>query len=729
MDGNDTAQTKCYGDFFIRPGEYCDTTYYTDKLEATAPQGEKVAVEKFQNLFADCFGHHVAQNLEAPPHLTVQSNDSKRFVTADSITSYFIENLYKVPGIYATANVKINEETNIDYDAFLARICDSPVTTQLNSADSMGSNRISFLVGDIGSGKSLLLSKVTRDILRMRKKLDAQELLVPVYFDFESAMKAEGGRLLDVDEGFFRKLESAIVNQIKHFDDFSHRTPDLDNLACTDSSNYESSIISTIKYIYKCGLRLIIILDNVDGYHYHYDKYTFFQAIHEKQADSIKKNISGLTRVLSEGQHLGLLGMSIVFAARRYVFHDCIHTIEPEANCAYSGSVFQLETVGEEHVVAPRVHLFEQAISEIEKSPQLKPYAKDYREALARIRMLLGLKASARGESPILGNIRRLCHHGNRDLVRFLSGLRLDYRNEPKLIERFFWDKPHTLVLLYIVNSKSRYTQHHGHFPNMFLVDAVILRNSSFSQAHRPHMHTYWLKYLLLSYACAQKNKVAIVTKMRQLFVGKGRYEEELFQLTLGSLCTTKESGCLEPAVGEKTTPSKVKPTERGKAVLAEGRDAVPFCFSFPYLQLVVDDYLMSYPIDYASEVYFADVDLDYLFRDDNTFTKIGKLYLSVKMRSVLAFITLLDVSLKVERGLRPDFFKALDKEAPGSIPNFQAIFVALSNEFRRILDSYGDGKEMYSDLVKYGKKLDMMRAGLEDSLKEYYLSNVRVDQ
>ncbi len=732
-----------YFEHFTRPDQHYSTTSYENRLVASAKESEHNESSKYQNLFSDAFGHHVQFNLDVPAVIKLQLDNTRRFITNDSLTSYFLDVLYKPPKIYLSQNTQPKEADSRSFAYFVSSISDSPRTRTSPDGDTEGSNSLSFLVGDIGTGKTLLLCKAVREIKRAERLRSADaptdQLLLPVYFDFETEMKGDGGQLLNIDDEFYGRLAHAIVRGVEQTEYARTRAAHMRDLDASVHPSKLARLIAIVRTLHTQGVRLLLVLDNLDGYHYHYSKYAFFAEYHRQQIDSIQRNITGLTTALSHGEQLGMLGLSVVLAARRYVYQDCLHTRAPEASAEFTGAVFQLHDADEGEIVTARLTLFEAAIRVIESNSRLRSFGEDYKKTLGRLRVLFGIQEATQGDAakPIaagaMRTLRLLCHHGNRGLVAFLSNLRLDHRDEAELIERFFWDKPHTLLLLYMADLCERYTQRHGHFPNLFLVDSQVLRDPDFPKAHLPHCHTYWLKYLVLAYVATHPDGIANTNQLRRLFVRSGQpegYEDELVRLVLGSLSTSRESRCLEPEPGEKTIASRVAATARGSYLVSRWESyRTPFCFSFTYLQLVVDDYLMSYPKCIWEQIYAKDANLEYLFADAATYGLTNRAYLLKKMRCVLALVYLFRVSLELERQRHARVFTELARLSGAIVPNMDLVEADLFEQFRRILSSIKDSKAIFDDLSSYNNDLKKDSSGLRRALETYFKSPANVEE
>ncbi len=704
-----------------------------------ASVGKDTNALKYQNLFSDAFDHHVLPYLDGPAELKVLADDSSRFLTADSLNSYFLDKLYNLPNIYYGSNSSVTKEDQIEYADFVRRISDDPVTSNQAESEMHGSNRVSFLLGEIGTGKTLLLCKVIRDMILTQRAAQNSEipLLVPVYFNFDKAMVDGSGPPLDIDPHFYSRLGAAILAALDKFTMFRDKTQSLVAAANIQYPNDEVRLNAVIRTAHKCGLRLLLILDNIDRYHFYFSKYTFFEKGRQKQLESLRGNMGKLSCMFTSGESLGLLGLSVLIAARRYVYDDCMPSENQESSTRFNGSVYQLANIDEMDVVQKRLDLFDEAIAQIESKPRLRPVGEDFKKSLQQIGMLLGLEvtrtklqesASLPARTVIL-TVRQLCHHGNRGLVSFLSSLKLDYRENSKVIGRLFWDKPHTLILLYMTDLRKRYSQAWGHFPNLFLVDALVQPDSEFEEAHQPHIHTYWLKYLILAYVNSRPGDSPSITTLRRIFVTYGRYEEHLFRLALGSLSTSTEFGCLKAIPSNHPDSVRVQITERGKALFSRSdRDNSPFCFTFNYLQLVVDDYQMSYPRSIFDQVYVKGIDLGYLFAEELTYHNRNADYLARKMKCAFAFLKVLEESYKLEMGFRQAMFNHFRHESPAVLLDFDRILDRLFEEFRRISSPMPNSDKFFVEIMTYWKKLKV-DTRTRDELKQYFSEKVPIER
>lgn len=181
---------------------------------------------------------------------------------------------------------------------------------------------------------------------------------------------------------------------------------------------------------------------------------------------------------------------------------------------------------------------------------------------------------------------------------------------------------------------------------------------------------------------------------LKTAFVTYGGYEEHLFLLTLGSLCAVNESRCLDVdhPLGSGSSMRRLKATPRGLYLVGStsirtdlGR-TVEFSFEFEYLQLVVDDYLLSLPKQWIDSIY-VDANLGYSLKDARTYGEKSWEYLQKKTRAVLYFVRLLEASYEWERRFRPGL---LDSQSGRALaPDFDRIGASLLMTYDNILGHF----------------------------------------
>lgn len=676
--------------------------------ESVTPDHLPADMAFFFELYQDCFQHHIQSRLQSTGDtLTAIVDESrKRKVQQDELTAYFLKQIYKPKNISYSKNSSAIDQKKHErtFEQMLEDITGNPIDNDFpRKTNRVGTNRVNFLIGDVGIGKSLLATKLIAAIDAKNQSTQSTYFVLPVYLDFELIQKNEHDSFKDVDDSFIEE----IISTIRHLLEKDERW----------KIQYEEGLPSDpIQRFVRLNARLLrdririfLIFDNTDRYHFYYTKYSFFETYRKEQAAKVKKNFTKIFSLFSRVEYLGDQGLAVLFVCRRSVLKYWVASGRPEDNhksLIKDYGVYQITKVDELDAINSRFELADAAIEVIEANQPKKSL--DYAEHLNNIRAALEASLTHRGANS-LNRIRELTHHGTRSFIDFLGSLTIDFRTQYELVERLFHEQPHNLLRLYITNLKKRFAQFGDHFPNLFLVDAVVAPVDEFRDVHLGHRHTYWLKYLLLKHIVARREagEIATYNELRERFVDACGYEPHLFDLVLGSLNAVNSFRCIEldeDSVGLGDC-LRVRPTPRGIALLAvsEGFEPhVEFCFDFNYLQFVVDDPQLSFPVPWARKV-FGDVDIGYMMSAAPAYRSgLGK-YLAVKAEAVLYFLHILKHSARHELNTR----LCHDGDLVRLLPNFDQIFANLFGTYRVILVNHVlRGEETMTNLAQRHKEL-----------------------
>lgn len=698
--------------------------------EDIRPSGAQSGDHKLENLYVDCFSHHVIEFCTLGNKITLLSpTDPKRIVAADNISSVFLEHHYHPPAIFASDGIecKLSEAIPTSFPNFVELIRANPITSKDFNRLEIGSNRVSYLLGAQGEGKSILISKLIRHCSIERVEDASGYTCIPIYYDFESRAK-DDKQLRDIDGRFFTELLQIVYSRISS-DHAIARKADLTLVEMPSVTETGPSLHiihylrCLIRYLAERRIRLLFIFDNLDRYHFFYTKYSFFKPYNDNQAESVLKNVCRLIQTFSTSSDLGLSGLCVLIVCRRNVF-EYLSLYDGVIPREETSSVFEIGNLAGSDVVSPRIDLFAAALDIVK--PIFHTLAEDKMEdLLSHLRGFMAVKEVARGfrESPdkrvVFEALRSLGHHGHRSVVRFLALLKLRYKDSD-VIERLLSTQPSLLLLLYICNRKKRFSQSGGHFPNLFLNDCTVSPSSVFADAHQPHVHTYWLKYFILKYVSRNPNCTG--QDIFNLLCRIGQYEDHLVLLALGSLCTTDDSRCIEIDYARSLPDPLARglsATQRGAFLVAPVGDLfgpietdVEFCFSFTYLQLVSEDHWLALPKPWFSQV-FTNTNYSYLYaKAQNYGHETGKV-LSRKERSVFHFVRVLKASLNAERTLRPRLFAELAKL--GVLPDMAAVAKSTRQTIRTLQYATNRQKD-YREFEKLWEKIDE-----DDSLDKHF--------
>ena len=624
---NHAKPPRSYRDFFTRPGrlgQAGDIDQYNEGVEPSSTARNRDA-EYFRHLWSDCMGSHAVERIAGDPeHLHYEGvASSTRIVQKDNLDAFFLRKVIKAPDLTATPNESDQDkrDAQVTFAAFVKEISDSPrgARNSGNSAIVDSENRIRYLVGDAGIGKTLTVLKLI-DVLREQGLDEYGYKSVPVYIDLH-----QDTNWMDLDEP--AKAVHGTVARIGHVLhehlplEFQMRSP---FVRSDDMATHElDTAMRKLGELYmKARLTPLIIFDNGDKFFFENARYRFFADFARRRDWHLDDTFMSLVdRFVSEA-NLGKIGASVLFVCRRYVYFHCQRIsdgADPIGPIRKDHKVYQLLTADPESVLDSRFRLIDEAIAVIEGAKyrhagMFREQAKSVRERFENLKRDIG-----DGHGSMLQTVWGLTHQGHRSWLSFLATLPVGVGPGADVTDRIF-GSPYILLRLYITNMRKRYTQRHGHFPNLFLNDALVLHSDVYKDAHRGHVHTYWLKYLILKFFCRQddRKKVRKISSEDLIghFVETLKYEEHLVRLAVGSLGDPATSMCLQIVSPDKVIRhvELLCLSERGRILIGDMPNRRALCFSFDYLQLITDDYLLALPKQLAGQIY-VEADLGCVFR------------------------------------------------------------------------------------------------------------------
>jgi len=675
----------------VQDSEYFDKRLYSQAIRSSSKN------QKALNLFKDCFSNHTDFAAPYTNELIFEDHSTKRYIQKDNLSAYFINKVYQPPNIF---DYDSGEE--IEYEDFVDEFAEPSFYQGQDSRFVLGSNRIRYVVGDVGQGKSAFMKSIYCSLVRKMSEADGEYKVVSVYIDLERRFHY-ADKPIPLKELFETYLFEKLIEQTcAQYEDF-----DLTEIFKINSSNDRLLAIKLLISMAKDqGVRFLVYIDNLDFYHYYYARYSYFENGYAQQEESIIENIMWLRSILISPECLGHLGLNILIAARSHVYEEivsCVQGVETEVDTTQA--VF-LEHTPEEVVIGSRLELFSQAIEVVYFN---RPGSeKSLLEFFTQIKIhLLGEKITE-GDNPTpFKVIYKLGQHGHRSLVQFLASLNLDHFDED-LFERFFERKISSLYILYFNKMFKRYTQEKDHFPNMFLVDCTVMNGSKFPEAHQPHLHTYWLKYFVLKYIYSKKNGVKL-SDILEIFRDKGGYDDHLVRHVVGSLCTSNEFRCAQVDQEHLDRPfegRRIRATERGR-MLFRDVEGIELCFEFEYLGTVIDDRWLSYPKPFFSQLSHPNSNYGHLFMTGREYSQGSLSSLHKKSREVLYFLRTLDAAYQIEIKERKSGLHSILADE-GLIPDFSRIRNRSLNSIRKLLNTFSSPNldEEFRSLITLDREL-----------------------
>jgi hypothetical protein len=669
------TEGRAYRKFFIR-GEKRLSAEQSKLYSTTIPiRGRQTDDVRLNNLYRDCFAIHVTDYFGASADSLTLSSQEDRLIAADNITARFLTKHYTPPLIEPTretASPNEKKTPGLDLDTFIKRIATNPIDNCTVDSDELGTNKVTYLIGDVGMGKSTLIARIHMQCAPGAREPDGYRT-VPIVYDFETRHR-DGERLKPIGDEFWADLYTHIYQVLSSRTDIK-RQAELDAVAInpriTDTTFHPFLIHHLRQLVHHLALhkiRLLIIFDNLDRYHFRYTEYAFFPKYAEGQMSSVRDNVSALVKTFDRGD-LWKCGICTLFVCRKYLYEYLVKfgDVVPKDN---HFGLFEIAPSTVTEVVASRFGIYQEAIGVI--SPQQAKAKQaalgDFMGHMAGVMAVKKVGEKLKHSSPALDALARIGHNGHRSLVRFLSSLSLRY-TDVDAFNRLLVDQPHLLLLLYISNNQKRFTQQQEHFPNLFLNDCLLGRNDDFLEAHRPHKHSYWLKYLMLRFVLHQENIGEFPTPQDVIeeFACAGGYPLHFVRYMLGSLCTTTEYSCLriDYSDGSAISDCRLALTERGRYLIAYDRrlfheqSSVEFCFNFHYLQLAIDDRVLALPRSKADSI-FVEADYSYLYLPDSEYKPAAPRIVLRKLEATFHFLQVLENFYALEKAWYPSVFAHL---------------------------------------------------------------------
>jgi hypothetical protein len=674
-------------DYFRRPLPTADHDDYDDPVTGAEIIRD---IQQFNFLYQDCFSHHLVEDICGDPdELHAELDDAKRIIDSDNLDAYFIHQKGIEPKLTQTANNSASDkkEREVSFPQFLKAISDPPLPRTITKKGlALGENRVTYLIGDAGMGKSFAVLRAI-DAMRGYEADHRGYRIIPVYVDLHDGASSPSHDLHNVDVKFFRTLTIKII---EHASERGAK-----ELAQYQPPESIEAAVSNIKQLCKTLAEqkffLFIAFDNADRYYFESAKYVFFEDYAKQRDQRIEDNFLALINKFVSESELGKIGASILFVCRKYVYSHC-RQLQDTAYRARATiakhTAFQLYPITGTQLVETRFDLMKDSISAVRKKYASR--GEKYNEQLEQLEESMKLFLSGRDDKTI-NAIWKLAHEGHRSFLDFLCQIEVDYRADHQVIDRLF-KKPHNLMRLYLTNLRKRYSQKISTFPNIFLSDALIDHRPGFELAHKPHKHTYWLKYLILRFVHQQPKHVALSADIVEFFTTDAKYEEHLVRLAIGSLADPCFSRCLDVIPRQQTSSNVqlLQLSERGKILLGTQTESFAdgLAFTFDYLQLVTDDFWLALPTPWFSQIY-VEASIAHTLKNNDTYKEGAKKTLEAKVPAALHFLRVLEASHDWEMNVRPEL-KRLSICERGFL-NFDIIWQDTIVSISKILGSIPD--------------------------------------
>lgn len=435
------------------------------------------------------------------------------------------------------------------------------------------------------------------------------------------------------------------------------------------------------------GRRLLLIIDNLDYVFHTVDRGLYANSKDTGEFEAVRI-LKDLIRELNSRQaEMGSIGANVLIILRHENFENFVS--DPANISSFELPPYQdyyLEYPNLADVVESRTRLLSKALTMIMPEGKRREEEKRFLTMVKQLEDEVGrLRGQQEHRQTVTYFIRSAARAGLRDLMDHMetySWIRASPTEEEPLdrISQHF-----TLgQIVYMLGGRRRYSQTYSAFPNIFLVNADKAEVAKmFGEENHPtdHPHTYWLKYLILSYlnhvTHANLDDVLSVFGSAESTSSKKGYANWLVRLSLGSMSQVGVSALVKAkrtirADRSTVTIDNIHPTNRAKFCLEN------VFWKLPYLQLIVEDYLLPIPVGLRTQFEFPidDVqqpDYRYLLEPRRSYAEAADKMFQIRSRQVVQFFAVLETTYKMEEDAYSDVFGRL-RDIGMSAPNFAQI-------------------------------------------------------
>lgn len=557
-------------------------------------------------------------------------------------------------------------------------------------------NQFNFLVGPIGNGKTAFInSLITKEFPRNWATSDFWFVrLNPDYQSYISLQGLDERKRLFLEN--FRNRLAFVTKEIELLLAYNGNPIDKekanriqalmraaqdDTLTLSDLRTGLTNVVSAVSNA--LNRKFLLIIDNLDSFFHEHDRYLFISDKGTGEDESVHLISEVLIEFFHVTSPLGRLGCDLLVVlrpdsyqllkAKRSVFRG-FEAAFREDRAAYSVTAPKWE-----HVIRQRLAFLKSISGRLKLNRSSRSVSSQLTHFLEELDVHTS-ESDTEPEPDIYELLKEISNQGIRSVVDFFSmyaWLPGDNGIRQNLTKRYIDHQPVGLIA-YMLNNKLLFSQAGSKFPNIFMVNAKafgddsIVREKSNGNMSTEHRLTYWLKFLILRFLfhIAYKNEESVtIDEVLETFCGDregrrtGFYEQGVVRLIMGSFAQTHQTDLITVARKVSADGSKllasgdIRLTPRGKYL------AQKLAFTFPYLQLVVDDHYLLLPR--GCQQFFRlshGLNYGYLVKPRDRYIAESDRMLRKKIRMVTKFVALLTVAYKVESDVYAPVLEALGK-------------------------------------------------------------------
>ncbi len=646
----------------------------------------------------------------------------------DPYSDFFSDMTYReeFTTILKYADTKIDLKQKNIKDIYSEQEIIELITRLISDASQLQNpNTAMMLLGNIGSGKTAFFSKIIFDIARSNTK-DSQLYKLAISINFEAILNSDNRHSIAINE--------VIEELIKNI-----------------NSTIKQSITKTkTKYNKHQSYKLILFLDNLDIVYQKFCEDYFISPEGHKFVDIF---LGLVEKMLNRDFHEHSL---FLVCALRGESVNALNDIEygsPEKLNDFFSIRFEILNKNAQEIKS----IITKRLKFASDLCQKENFSEEIKTIVYNNYITFQKTTNINFEE-----IHNISSEGLRNTID------LFYRVTPSLFvnnvfDRFFIDG-YYIKKLHFLGDSTEYTQAKNGIFNIFLNNAQYrqaekghLNNmSGLSKVSNdrlielstiPHIHTYWLKYFILSYLYTIKFSQNVnspsVNDLISFFSPKNtpyRYEENLVRLVLLGLSESRHGKILDIVLSHTGNDiNTFELSDRGKYILEN------IIWTFDYLSIVVEDYWLQFPDEIQLEfnwLFEPETSYCYLTNKDD-FENMRKKSLEIKIKKVKLFLEILEISYEVEKEKIGGLFKDLEKKVTRisnahfqlpSFPNIKnKIFQTIKNYSQECNVKLVGSLSLYTSIMnhkqkKFYKEFFQINYGIKNQFQKdrenYHLKN-----
>jgi GTPase SAR1 family protein len=615
--------------------------------------------------------------------------------TNSELAKKFYDKYYNEADITKEAYGKINIE-NFMIDVFLDK-------------KNGNKNKISFLLGDVGVGKTAFINYLISKIFpKTEYKDDLMFIRIDVENQENETTESIASYIIVKFITIIRKNFNWILTEDSTLKGYIDTLESIDNI-----EKRKSNFHQIIEYIYnQHNIKLALLIDNIDIV-YHKSKLNFFDTERNKQVtDKIDDLVKFFVKNIDE--FFDSLYANMLFVMRRDTFEyiKSKNLAPSHVNVYENCDSYIIKEYDWDEILSKRFAMLYDLLSAQYENEDTKTIKEKIKERIENIASYLEPNETTKNIN-LIATIQNLTNFGLREMMDYLNNYSyISYFNTA----RFLKNEPVGLMA-FILHGYQLYSDNRSLITNVFM--------NYNTEQFKPI--TYWLKYFIIKYISKRtsNNIETVIEDINSIFISeKGEaYTKEHIKMILKTLTDSNQSNIIEVKKtyinGSNNKPKDkltLRTSKKGETIINE------MVFKFYYLQLMIDDNLLPFPQTLLhKDLYHLDKSkgYSYLLFQGEDYSDTAKNVIKEKGQSVIYFLTLLKTALEYEKNKYSDVYKNLS-DVGIELIDMEKVISDIKSELKALY-SAGTISAFTPDIESYFAHIDNERKIIETGLQSIF--------